>query len=170
MKRLLAALCLFGAVQATQARELGIGVNALYGTEIHNAGFGVKATLGLTGKLRLEASYNNYLKKKSDDSDTKMFDANLNLHYVISIPLVKRLKVYPIAGVTYTNWKIPAQGQSAEAHASFKDIKHNYVGANLGVGAQWKIAGPLWLNVDLKDQFIKSYSEFVPALGLALRI
>ncbi len=171
-------------VASAEARELGIGVNALYGTEIHNAGFGVKATLGLTGKLRLEASYDNYLKKKKDASDTKMFDANLNLHYVFSLPLVKKLKVYPIVGVTYTNWKIPAKASEAsdiaeasstksatsEALDNLKDVKHNYVGANLGVGAQYKIAGPLWVNVDLKYQIIKKNSQFVPGIGLMLRI
>ncbi|MCD8285176.1 MAG: porin family protein [Prevotellaceae bacterium] len=184
MKKLLMALVATVIVASTEAREFGIGVNALYGTEIHNAGFGVKATLGLTGKLRLEASYDNYLKKKKDASDTKMFDANLNLHYVFSLPLVKKLKVYPIVGVTYTNWKIPAKASVAsdiaeasdtrsatsEALNNQKDVKHNYVGANIGVGAQYKIVGPLWVNVDLKYQIIKKNSQFVPGIGLMLRI
>ncbi|MCD8301575.1 MAG: outer membrane beta-barrel protein [Prevotellaceae bacterium] len=187
MKKILLTLCIMAFGLGASAHELGIGANVLYGTQIKNAGFGVKATAGLTSKWRLEFSYNNYLDK--GDDDRKLWDANLNVHYVMSVPLVHRVKFYPLVGLTYTNWKIPKAATSesevtsgevqpvAETRGSFlhtlannmKDIKHNYVGANVGVGAQIKLAGPLWFNIDLKYQIIKRYSQFQPSVGLMLR-
>ncbi len=178
MKKIFLALCFVAFGLGASAHELGIGANVLYGTQIKNAGFGVKATAGLTSKWRLEFSYNNYLEK--GDDDRKLWDANLNVHYVMSVPLVHRVKFYPLVGLTYTNWKIPKADEVQaveETRGSFlntaannmKDIKHNYVGANVGVGAQIKLAGPLWFNIDLKYQIIKRYSQFQPSLGLMLR-
>ncbi len=181
MKKILLTLCIMALGLGASAHELGIGANVLYGTQIKNAGFGVKATAGLTSKWRLELSYNNYLKK--GDDDRKLWDANLNVHYVMSVPLVHRVKFYPLVGLTYSNWKIPKAATSESepqpvvetgsflhtAANNMKDIKHNYVGANVGVGAQIKLAGPLWFNIDLKYQIIKRYSQFQPSVGLMLR-
>ncbi len=168
MKKAILTLCLMTVGLCATARELGVGLNALYGTKINTAGFGAKLQTGVGGRFRLETSYHHYLKHDYE----RMQDANLNLHYVISLPLVSVVKFYPIAGVTYANYRVPGDHEMPGDRipgGDIRDIKHNYFGANLGVGMQAKITGPLWVSVDLKYQIIKA-SQFVPGLGLMLRL
>ncbi len=152
-------LCIATMSLVAQAGDFGVGANALYGTDIKNAGFGVKAQIGLPGRWRLEGVWDKFL----EHNDNNMWDVDVNVHYVLSIPLVKWIKFYPIVGLSVTNWRID------EDIIDFSD-KHNYVGCNIGAGAQLKIAGPLWVNVDLKGQIIKKHTQFVPGVGLMLRI
>ncbi len=164
MKKIILTLCVATmATMGASARELNVGVNALYGTKIENAGFGVKLQTGFAGNFRWEVSYDHFLKRDYH----RMQDANLNLQYVIKIPFVKWFKLYPLVGVTYSNYRVPSNDEYGMPDHNKGDKKHNYFGANIGVGAQAKLVGPLWLNVDLKGQIIKT-SQFVPNVGLML--
>ncbi len=168
MKKLLLALCLtVVTLSASAHREFGIGVNMQYGTEIGYIGFGAKAQLGLVAGLRVEVAYDNFKIGGSHGHHyDDLWDFDVNLHYVFHFG---RVGIYPIVGFCYTNWKVDDRGDvwvNNDPHY----VRNNYAGGNLGGGVQCKIAGPFYLNVDLKGQIIKHNSQFIPQLGLMLKI
>ena len=49
--------------------------------------------------IRGEASLDYFFKKDG----MSMWDVNLNVHYLF--PITEKIKVYPLAGLTFTNWR-----------------------------------------------------------------
>ncbi len=167
MKKLLLALCLLSmGLSASAHREFGIGVNMQYGTEIGYIGFGAKAQIGLVAGLRAEVAYDNFLTNGSHGYYDNLWDFDVNLHYVFHFG---RVGIYPIVGFCYTNWKVDKDGWISQ-NPNSRYIPDNYAGANLGGGVQCKVAGPFYLNIDLKGQVVKHNSQFIPQLGLMLKI
>ncbi len=167
MKKLLLALCLSAVTLGASAhREFGIGVNMQYGTEIGYIGFGAKAQLGLIAGLRVEVAYDNFLCNNHHADYDNLWDFDVNLHYVFHFG---RVGIYPIVGFCYTNWKVDTYGD-VFYNPDSRYLKNDYVGANLGGGVQCKIAGPFYINVDLKGQIIKHNPQFIPQLGIMLKI
>ena len=155
MKKLLVVLSFIalglGSAFAQQGQK-AIGVNLGYGSEIESFGLGAKFQYGITDPIRMEAAFNYFF-----ESDyVSMWDLNLNFHYLF--PLGSNFKVYPLAGLTYTNW-----------HADIIDENEGRVGANLGAGLQYDIASNLALNFDLKYQFVKDFDQVAFAFGIAYK-
>lgn len=106
MKKLFVIACMMLASTAMFAQQgtTSVGVNALYGlhSDYKNFGIGAKVQYEFIESFRGEASFNYFLKKDG----LTMWDANLNLHYLI--PIADNLKIYPLAGLTLLGSKIDA--------------------------------------------------------------
>ncbi len=88
-----------GMCASAQKGDIGVGLNAGYGTEIKNFGIGIKGQYNITDAIRAEAGFDYFLEKDG----LSMWDVNLNVHYLFKV--AENIKVYPLAGITYTNWK-----------------------------------------------------------------
>lgn len=140
----LVSVCAFA-----QKGEKAVGVNLSYGTEISNIGIGVKGQYNFTDAIRGEVSFDYFLEKDY----LKMWDINVNAHYLFNV--AEKIKVYPLAGLAYTNWS------AVETLSRF--------GANLGGGAQYDINEKLSLNLDIKYQFISDFNQAVFGVGAAYK-
>lgn len=126
----------------------GIGVNLSYGDEVDNIGLGVKYQYGILDQLRFEGSGDWFFKKNG----LRMYDLNANLHYLF--PMATDFRLYPLGGLSYTNWKF----------ADF-DSKGK-IALNLGGGGELDINEVMSVNAEVKYQIIEDHNQFVVGVGL----
>ncbi len=187
MKKLFLTMCvaLVSVVASAQQGEKAVGVNLSYGTEISNLGIGIKGQYGLTDAIRLEAGFDYFLKK----DDATFWNINLNAHYLF--PLAEKIKVYPLAGLTYahvsTSYDADADyekyvqyckewGQPIESKEEyFADGEYgdggsdSKIGVNLGAGIQYDLNSKWAVNFEVKYQLISDFNQAVVGLGVAYK-
>lgn len=129
-KLMMIAVMMVVALTANAQNEPGkmaIGANLNYGMhkDYKNIGFGAKFQYNFTDAIRGEASGNYFLKK---DYCT-MWDANINLHYVI--PVSEGLNVYPLVGATLVGVKVDFDGAGGGHNLDYyyNQAKDQYVAA-----------------------------------------
>lgn len=153
-KCILFALCAIISMGVyAQAGKKAIGLYASYGTEIKNIGIGAKGQYNFTDAFRGEASFDYFLKK----DHISMWDVNLNVHYLF--PVGDSFRVYPLAGLSYTRWKIDI----VESASTGK------FGANLGGGIELDLSSHLVLNAEAKYQLISDFDQAVFSVGFAYK-
>lgn len=155
-----------------QKGEKSVGINFGYGTEINNLGIGAKFQYGITDAIRTEASFDYFLKKDF----VSMWDINLNVHYLF--PITDKFKIYPLVGLTYTNWKLDGfdisygfddKEQSEWDEVSVGGSKTGKFGVNLGAGIEYPILDKLNINFEVKYQLISDFNQAVFAVGAAYK-
>lgn len=148
MKRFLVALvavvAIFGCASAQKGR-VGAGVDFNFGTKISNVGFGLNLQYGFTNQLRGEASFDAFFEAKHQT----VWDFNFNFHYLIKV--APRTNFYPLVGLTILH----------------DDIGDGFtrVGVNLGGGLEHYVTRDLSLNVEIKGQLLKDFSQAVVGIG-----
>ena len=156
-----------------QVGEKTIGLNVSYGTEIKNIGIGVKGQYNFTDAIRGEASFDYFLKKDG----LSMWDANLNAHYLF--PLGNKLKVYPLVGLSFTNWKTDLTLELDDEDKEFlgedwedEDLgswSESKFGINLGGGIQYDLTDKLVFSAEAKYQIISNFDQAVFSVGIAYK-
>lgn len=160
MKKFIIAACMmligFGSAFAQQGKQ-AIGGNLSYGTEIESVGLGVKYQYHITDQIRIEPSMDYFFK----NDGLSMFDINANVHYLF--PVASNVRLYPLAGFTYTNWHLDL-GKVGDYNVSGSDGKF---GVNLGAGAEFNLAANWVMNLEIKYQLISDVDQGVFNLGVA---
>lgn len=146
----IALLCASGAM--AQKGVKAIGGQFSYLTDSELAGVGFKFQYGITNPIRLEGSVDNYFK----NDGLSMWDLNANLHY--RIPLTRAFALYPLVGVTLTNWNV-----------EYTDDDTTKAGVNIGCGAEISLSREWALNFETKYQIIDNYNQIVLGAGLMYR-
>jgi len=82
-------------------------------------------------------------------------NANLNFHYVI--PTSTMFAIYPLAGFTYGHYKVSTSGVS---------VSDDRCGANVGMGAQFRIQDRLYFYSEARFQIMKDFNQSVSVLGI----
>ncbi len=133
-------------------------MNLSYGSEIENLGIGVKGQYYFTDNWRGEASFDYFLKK----NNLTMWDINANVHYLFDV--AQDVKVYPLAGLGYTNWRVSGLEVLGEKVPS---TSSGEIAVNLGGGVQYDLSSELKLSAELKYQIINNYNQLVFGVGFA---
>lgn len=166
MKRLFLALVI-AAVSIcafAQKGQKAVGVNLSYGSEIKNLGIGLKGQYNFTDALRSELSFDYFLKKDG----VTFWDANLNLHYLFE--LSERAKVYPLAGITYGHTSVKwDDADYYDVHVNGGSASDGKIGFNAGGGIQYDISDNLFVNAELKYQYIDHFDQLVVSVGLGYK-
>lgn len=182
MKKLLVLMSFIALAMGTAFAQKGdkaVGVNLGYGTEISNLGIGAKFQYGITDAIRAEASFDYFLKKDG----LKMWDVNINAHYLF--PIVDKFKVYPLIGLTYSNWNIGSMDIYAwsddNGNEEWDEGEERYdgeyegssstgkFGVNLGAGIEYSITNRLNVNFEVKYQLISDFNQAVFGFGIAYK-
>lgn len=164
MRKVLLSVCLAFAAIAAQAQtgDKFVGANVSYNNEVSNVGIGVKGQYFFTDKLRGEASADYFLKKDG----LSMWDINTNVHYLFNV--ADKFKVYPLAGVGYTNWKVSFDDDELLGEGGSSST--GKIAINLGGGAQYELSEKMVINAELKYQIIDNYNSLVFGVGIAFKI
>lgn len=170
MKKLFLILCitLVSMEVFAQKGEKAIGLNLSYGTEISNLGIGAKGMYNFTNAIRVEAGFDYFLKKDY----VSMWDINVNAHYLF--PIAEKFKVYPLVGLTYTNWKLDGNSLMGDIDGipmedENYDASTGKFGVNLGAGIQYDITDKWAVNFELKYQLISDFNQAVFGIGIAYK-
>ena len=145
---------------SAQAGDKAVGAQLVFGSETNSIGVGVKGQYYFTDQIRGEASFDYFLKNKG----ISMWDINANVHYLFDV--ANKVKVYPLAGLGYTNWsyKYEYPGHSVIEGSDGR------LAINLGGGAEYELTKDLSVNAELKYQIVSNnYSQLVLGVGVAYK-
>ena len=134
-KFIIAASLIFlglGSAFAQQGKQ-AVGGSLSYGTETESVGIGAKYQYNITNEIRIEPSMDYFFKHNG----LSMFDINANVHYLV--PIASNVKIYPLAGFTFTSWH-----QDLGIGAGFGASTSKF-GVNLGAkdGEGWRLLAVL---------------------------
>ena len=161
MKKLLLLVCaaVMSLSASAQAGDKALGAQLVFGSETNNIGRGVKGQYYFTDQLRGEASVDYFFKNKG----ISMWDINANVHYLFNV--ANKVKVYPLAGIGYTNWSYKYEFPNLPV----VEGSDGRLAVNLGGGAEYELTKNLSVNAELKYQIISNYSQLVLGVGVAYK-
>ena len=161
MKKLLLLVCaaVMSLSASAQAGDKALGAQLVFGSETNSIGLGVKGQYYFTDQLRGEASVDYFFKNKG----VSMWDINANVHYLFDV--ADKFKVYPLAGLGYTNWSYKLEYDNVTL-AKGTDGR---LAVNLGGGAEYELTKDLSVNAELKYQIISHYNQLVLGVGVAYK-
>ena len=161
MKKLLLLVCaaVMSLSASAQAGDKALGAQLVFGSETNSIGVGVKGQYYFTDQLRGEASVDYFFKNKG----VSMWDINANVHYLFDV--ANKVKVYPLAGLGYTNWSYKLEYDNVTL-AKGTDGR---LAVNLGGGAEYELTKDLSVNAELKYQIINNYNQLVLGVGVAYK-
>ena len=144
---------------SAQAGDKALGAQLVFGSETNSIGLGVKGQYYFTDQLRGEASVDYFFKNKG----VSMWDINANVHYLIDV--ADKFKVYPLAGLGYTNWSYKYEFPGLPV----VEGSDGRLAINLGGGAEYELTKNLSVNAELKYQIISNYNQLVLGVGVAYK-
>ena len=161
MKKLLLLVCaaVMSLSASAQAGDKALGAQLVFGSETNSIGLGVKGQYYFTDQLRGEASVDYFFKNKG----VSMWDINANVHYLIDV--ADKFKVYPLAGLGYTNWSYKYEFPGLPV----VEGSDGRLAINLGGGAEYELTKNLSVNAELKYQIISNYNQLVLGVGVAYK-
>ena len=151
MKKLLLLVCaaVMSLSASAQAGDKALGAQLVFGSETNSFGLGVKGQYYFTDQLRGEASVDYFFKNKG----VSMWDINANVHYLFDV--ADKFKVYPLAGLGYTNWSYKLEYDNVTL-AKGTDGR---LAVNLGGGAEYALTDNVSVNAEAKWQIVNNYSQ-----------
>lgn len=152
---------------SAQAGDKAVGAQLVFGSETNSIGVGVKGQYYFTDQIRGEGSFDYFLKNKG----ISMWDINANVHYLFDV--ANKVKVYPLAGLGYTNWSytndVIVRENGNERMTKYKG-SNGRLAINLGGGAEYELTKDLSVNAELKYQIVSNnYSQLVLGVGVAYK-
>ena len=161
MKKLLLLVCaaVMSLSASAQAGDKALGAQLVFGSETNSFGLGVKGQYYFTDQLRGEASVDYFFKNKG----VSMWDINANVHYLFDV--ADKFKVYPLAGLGYTNWSYKYE----YAGAPVVEGSDGRLAVNLGGGVEYELTKNLNVNAEAKYQIISNYNQLVLGVGVAYK-
>lgn len=127
--------------------DVSLGAQFVYASKHSMAGLGAQLQYEPITNWRIAPEFIYYFK----NDHWSGLNANVNIHYII--PTSSTFAIYPLVGFTYGNYK---------AH----EVSFNRCGANIGLGAQYRINERLHFFTEERFQIIKDFNQSVTALGL----
>ena len=179
---LVVALVMVGfSAYAQEAGEMAaggnIGISA--GNGVTNFGIGAKFQYNVTKQIRGEGSFTYYL------GDFNYWDLSVNAHYLIGIPSVPKLNVYPLAGLSLNGFG--GGGNSGGGWHTYIDSYGHEItvfddddsdvssssttfGLNLGGGAEYKLTDRISVGGELKYRIgFDDWNRFIISVGVAYK-
>jgi outer membrane protein X len=148
----LAVLAIVTALGASAEKgDIAAGVQFAYASKNSMAGLGLQLQVEPVNRFRIAPEFMYYFK----NDGLSAFNANANLHYVI--PTSTTFAIYPLLGFTYANYKWDV---------GYGDTSVGRCGANVGVGAEYRIQDRLYFFSEERFQIIEDFNQSVTVLGL----
>ena len=149
----LAVLAIATALGASAEKgNISLGAQFAYASKNSMAGLGLQLQVEPVNRFRIAPEFMYYYK----NDGVSAINANANLHYVI--PTSSSFAIYPLLGFTYANYKYDA--------GIFGDGNVSRCGANVGVGAEYRIQDRLYFYSEERFQIIEDFNQSVTVLGM----
>ena len=151
-------LMLLGNVYAQKGKQ-AIGFGLSYGTEIENLGLGLKYQYNITNPIRLEPSINYFF----ENDNVSMLDLNVNFHYLF--PVASNFKLYPLVGLTFSNWMFDFGDSWLDDDFDLDDNECRF-GMNLGAGGELSLNRNWAFNFEFRYQLVSDFDQVLSASEL----
>ena len=123
----------------------------VYASKHSMAGLGAQIQYEPITNFRIAPEFIYFFK----DDGLSALNVNLNLHYVI--PTSNTVAIYPLVGFSYGHYM---------ADAFEGTVSDDHCGANVGLGAQYRIQERLYFFSEERFQIMKDFNQSVTVLGL----
>ena len=168
MKKLLLLVCaaVMSLSASAQAGDKALGAQLVFGSKTNSIGLGVKGQYYFTDQIRGEASFDYFFKNQG----ISMWDINANVHYLFDV--ANKVKVYPLAGLGYTNWSHTNDViviENGNERITKNKSSDGRLAINLGGGVEYELTKDLSVNAELKYQIISNYSQLALGVGVAYK-
>jgi outer membrane protein X len=151
-------------------KAVGGNVGIAIGDGFTNVGIGAKFQYNLMKKLRGEGAFTYYV------GEGYLWDLSVNAHYLIGIPNVSKLNVYPLAGLSigaFSGDDEPSYDPDDPYDYSVEPGGGIGLGLNLGGGAEYKLTDKIFVSAELKYRicFDTEYfsNKFMVSVGVAYK-
>ncbi len=135
-------------IHAEQA-IVSAGAEFVYASKHSMAGLGAQVQIEPIANWRLAPEFIYFF----ENDGRSALNLNLNLHYIIRTS--ESFAIYPLLGFSYGHYKTDfVQGDASRC------------GANVGMGAQYRIKERLHFFTEERFQIMKNYNQSVTVLGL----
>lgn len=149
------------AKSQTEAGKFSMSANLSYGTDIKTMGVGLRAQYFIMDHMRASAEYKYYIDRRNWSA----WELNADGHYVFGVS--DQLYLYPIGGLKYLRRTFDLERAGIPGYDT-KD-SHNRIGLNLGFGGQIAIADNIFIQLELREELVKNYTQFVPLVGFMVQ-
>lgn len=151
----------FPALAQNEAGLFSMSANLSYGTDIETLGVGIRAQYFIIDKVRAVGEYKYYIDRRNWSA----WEINADGHYVFGVS--DDVYLYPIGGMKFARWTHDL-GRAGIPGYNQKD-SHDRIGINLGFGGQVSLAQNIYLQIELREELIKDYTQFVPLVGFMVQ-
>lgn len=127
--------------------NISVGAQFAYASKHSLAGLGAQVQIEPITNWRFAPEFMYYFK----NDGISALNVNLNVHYVI--PTSTSFAIYPLVGFSYANLKAGP-------------VSDDRAGANVGLGAQYRIQDRLHFYTEERFQILKDWNQSVTVLGL----
>jgi len=158
-----AAILLFGL--QTQA-QIALGGGLAYNEKVSGPGITLKAEFNITEQIAIAPGGTYFFGNSLYGYNQNILAVDVNAHYFFNI-IDDKLKIYPLLGVNYSNYKTGAYyyGYYYDTY----EVSDNAFGANIGAGGKWAFSEKL--SVYLEPKYIVSdYEQIVVNAGILFKI
>lgn len=145
-----------------QAGLFSMAANLSYGTKIESLGVGLRAQYFFEDKLRGSFEYKYFI----DRHNLSEWELNADAHWVFGVS--DAIFLYPIGGIKFARWTLDLDRAKIPGVDAYKKSE-NRLGLNLGFGGQIAIAQRTYLQIELREELVKDYTQFVPVVGFMIQ-
>jgi outer membrane protein X len=161
------------AQEADGKMAAGANVGIAAGDGITSFGVGAKFQYNVTDQIRGEGLFTYYL------GDFSFWDLSVNAHYLIGIPSIEKLKVYPLVGLSLMGFG--GNGGNADTgggewgidYSDTEDSgagRNTSFGGNIGAGGQYELIPNICIQAELKYRIGESgTNRFMISAGVAYK-
>ena len=138
-----------------EAGDMSIAPQISFATKNSQLGVGAQVQFDIDDHFRLAPDFFFFIKNKGKTA----YSADVNLHYLIP---KGSFAIYPLAGFAYHRYKFQKIDEEGEKY----DEKHDRIGGNIGIGAQYEIDEMMQLFAEERFQLLKDVNQSVTVVGV----
>lgn len=162
---LLVSLCVLMIIPIKSQNSAGLfsmAADLSYGSKIESLGVGLRAQYFFADKLRGSLEYKYFI----DRHNLSEWEINADGHWVFGVS--EAVYLYPIGGLKFARWTLDHERSKLDGVAPYKKST-NRLGLNLGFGGQIALTQNTYLLIELREELMKHYSQFVPVVGFMIQ-
>lgn len=164
-KYLLAGLLFSFLVPQTHA-QIAIGGGLGYNEKISGPGITLKAEFNITDNIAISPGATYFFGNSLYGFNQNTLAVDVNAHYFFQI-IENKLKIYPLLGANYSNYKTGASYYSY--YYDTYEVSDSAFGVNIGAGGRWQFSEKL--SVYLEPKYVVSdYQQIIVNAGILFQL
>ncbi|WP_231931332.1 MULTISPECIES: outer membrane beta-barrel protein [Bizionia] len=162
---ILAGMMLLFTTAKMQA-QIAIGGGLGYNEKISGPGITVKAEFNITDAIAVSPGVTYFFGNSLYGFNQNTLAVDLNAHYFFHL-IENKLKIYPLLGANYSNYKTGASYYSY--YYDTYEVSDSAFGVNIGAGGRWQFSEKL--SVYLEPKYVVSdYEQIIINAGILFQL
>lgn len=158
-----AVIFLFGLqIQA----QISIGGGLAYNEQVSGPGVTLKAEFNITENIAIAPGGTYFFGNSLYGFNQNILAVDVNAHYFFNL-VDNKLKIYPLLGANYSNYKTGASYYSY--YYNTYEVSDSAFGVNIGAGGRWAFSEKLSVYLEPK-YVISDFEQFVLNAGILFQL